>query len=214
VKEKLEELGIDVSRPDNHVNKAVAHGAVSYYLDHRVTTRVSKYTFGVRCGKPFDPDDPEHVERESSKYRSASGIWYIPNAFETILPRKTQVSESKEFRRSLVRSSKRRESLRTVSSRILCYRGELETPKWIETEPEKYTVMCTITAQLDDLTKTLQPQVTINDQGKEETYYMVEYDTALLFGLTEFKASVIWEEDGEEKRSDAVKVEYVPDDAA
>jgi len=25
--------------------------------------------------------------------------------------------------------------LRTVSSRILCYRGELETPKWIETEP-------------------------------------------------------------------------------
>jgi hypothetical protein len=68
-------------------NKAVAHGAVSYYLDHRVTTRVSKYTFGVRCGTPYDPDDPEHIERESTKYRSASGVWYIPNAFQTILPR-------------------------------------------------------------------------------------------------------------------------------
>jgi len=55
--------------------------------------------------------------------------------------------------------------------------------------------MCTITAQLDELIKALQPQVTTNDQGKEETYYLVEYDTALLFGLTEFKASVIWEED-------------------
>ena len=54
--------------------------------------------------------------------------------------------------------------------------------------------MCTITAQLDELVKGLRPQVTTNDEGKTETYYLVEYDTALLFGLTEFKASVIWEE--------------------
>ena len=54
--------------------------------------------------------------------------------------------------------------------------------------------MCTITAQLDELIKGLPPRVTTNDEGKSETYYLVEYDTALLFGLTEFKASVIWEE--------------------
>lgn len=54
--------------------------------------------------------------------------------------------------------------------------------------------MCTITAQLDELIKALQPQVTTNDQGKDETYYLVEYDTALLFGLTEFKAAVVWKE--------------------
>lgn len=59
---------------------------------------------------------------------------------------------------------------------------------------DKYTVMCTITAQLDELVKGLSPRVTTNDEGKTETYYLVEYDTALLFGLTEFKASVIWEE--------------------
>jgi hypothetical protein len=59
---------------------------------------------------------------------------------------------------------------------------------------DKYTVMCTITAQLDELVKGLHPRVTTNDEGKTETYYLVEYDTALLFGLTEFKASVIWEE--------------------
>ena len=55
--------------------------------------------------------------------------------------------------------------------------------------------MCTITAQLDELIKNLEPQAKINDQGKAETYYQVEYDTALLFGLAEFGASVVWEED-------------------
>ena len=121
------------------------------------------------------------------------------------------------FRRSFVRSSTRRESLGTVSSHILCYHGELETPKWIETEQgtsiliialctkpwadfqiiiilDKYTVICTITAQLDELVKDLRPRMTTNDEGKTETYYLVEYDIAFLFGLTDFKASVIWEE--------------------
>jgi hypothetical protein len=54
--------------------------------------------------------------------------------------------------------------------------------------------MCSITAQLDELIKALQPRVTTNDEGKDETYYLVEYDTVLLFGLTKFKASVVWEE--------------------
>ena len=54
--------------------------------------------------------------------------------------------------------------------------------------------MCTITAQLDELVKGLRPRVTTNNEGKSETYYCVEYDIAFLFGLTEFKASVIWDE--------------------
>ena len=54
--------------------------------------------------------------------------------------------------------------------------------------------MCTITVQLDELVNSLQPRVTRNDEGKDEEYYLVEYDTALLFGLAEFKASVVWEE--------------------
>ena len=55
-------------------------------------------------------------------------------------------------------------------------------------------MICTITAQLDELVKDLRPRVTTNDEGKTETYYLVEYDIAFLFGLTDFKASVIWEE--------------------
>jgi len=55
--------------------------------------------------------------------------------------------------------------------------------------------MCTVTVQLDEVVNSLQPRVTRNDQGKDETYYLVEYDTALLFGLAEFKASVIWKHD-------------------
>jgi len=32
-------------------------------------------------------------------------------------------------------------------------------------------------------------------------YYSASFDVVLLFGLTEFKAQIAWDEDGEEKRS-------------
>ena len=129
---------------------------------------------------------------------------------------KTEVAESKEIHRRFVWSSTRRELLRRTPINILCYRGELETPKWIETEPgmshlsidlftkpeirkiimlDKYTVICTITFQLDELVNSLQQRVTENEEGKDKAYYLLEYDTVLLFGLVEFKASLIWKQD-------------------
>jgi len=38
-------------------NKAVADGAVSFYLDRRVSVRVAKTTYGVECVTLFEPDN-------------------------------------------------------------------------------------------------------------------------------------------------------------
>ncbi|PPQ99006.1 hypothetical protein CVT24_003488 [Panaeolus cyanescens] len=186
---------ISVCRPDRHLNKAVAHGGVSYYLDHRVTTRVSKLTFGVRCNVPLNSQDDEHIKRESTKYRSQDGIWRLPNAFETILPRNTQVSETKEFRRPFITVGKDVASLQQVKSTIRCYRGQHDNPMWVSDEPDKFSIMCTIEANLEELTKSLSPIRYVDENGHEHVHYRANYEVALLFGLTEFKAVVIWQED-------------------
>ncbi|KAJ3504521.1 hypothetical protein NLJ89_g7891 [Agrocybe chaxingu] len=217
LKERFELYGFELSRPDSHINKAVAHGAISYYLDHRVTTRVSKYTYGIPCDVPFDPSNAEHKKRESSKYQNASNKWYIPGAFDVILPRDTQVAETREFRRSFGRVRKQLSDLHTMET---CVAAQLFTELFsnthfsnIQSSKEMFASMCTIEADLKELCATLKPQRSITDNGAENEYYRIDFEIALLFGLTEFKTLVIWKDDqGQEKRSAAAKVKFAPDD--
>lgn len=68
-------------------NKAVADGALSFYLDHRVSSRVANKTFGAEAAMFFDPSDPEHLARSDTKYRHISGEEFIPETFSVILPK-------------------------------------------------------------------------------------------------------------------------------
>ncbi|KAE9397395.1 hypothetical protein BT96DRAFT_921574 [Gymnopus androsaceus JB14] len=61
--EKLQQLGLSVHRPDTHVNKAVSDGAVSFFLDHFVTSRVSRSAFGIEGSIRFKHNNPEHRRR-------------------------------------------------------------------------------------------------------------------------------------------------------
>ena len=65
-------------------NKAVADGAISYYVDHFVQTRVSRLTYGSRIQLDYDPNNPEHQKRPifTSKI---SGDKLIDNGFSVIL---------------------------------------------------------------------------------------------------------------------------------
>ena len=51
-------------------NKAVSDGAISFYLDHFVRTRVSKVTYGVFFSPEYDPSDPDHRSRSHNVYFS------------------------------------------------------------------------------------------------------------------------------------------------
>ena len=77
-------------------NKAVAIGAVSYYVDHFVTGRLSKFTYGVPGGIPYDPSDSEHIWRSHKAYVDAMGDKRIPGHFNTMLTRvrRTQILPS------------------------------------------------------------------------------------------------------------------------
>ena len=59
---------------------------------------------------------------------------------------------------------------------------------------ELFTGMCRITANLDELCDTLQPRLAFDEYGNEKRYYRIDFQIALLFGLTEFQALVIWKD--------------------
>ncbi len=66
-------------------NKAVAEGAISYILDHSVTSRVSRYTYGIKSSTTFHPHNPEHVARMHTCCIDASGRVLVSGRFSAIL---------------------------------------------------------------------------------------------------------------------------------
>jgi hypothetical protein len=82
-------IEFEIFPPTDHFHnrkKAVADGALSYYIDHFIPTRISKFTYGVSCSKPYQPGTTEHEQRISDKYQNADGRFFVGGCFETILP--------------------------------------------------------------------------------------------------------------------------------
>ncbi|ESK91430.1 hypothetical protein Moror_2703 [Moniliophthora roreri MCA 2997] len=197
----LADMGLTLSRPDGFVNKAVAEGAVSFYLDHCVTTRVSRFNYGVRFKVRFNSADPEHQKRAFATYVQPDGQTYISGLFDVILPKGSRVEEETEFRQGYSRQSFERESLENMRTEILCYRGKSKEARiWRDSEPNMFSTLCTIEA---DLRSSRCIRTRRSPFG--QSYYYANYEIVLLFGLTELKAQICWKE-GQEKRSSAIVV--------
>ncbi|KAJ2932548.1 hypothetical protein H1R20_g4563, partial [Candolleomyces eurysporus] len=208
VRERLGPDGFNVIRPENHLNKAVADGAMSFYIDHCVRTRVSKFTYGQFSNTKFDPHNAEHQRRVHDTYVSLSGQKNVRNNFSIILPKNTQVSETKEFSKDFHISRKTIDKLTTANVNVWCYRGQLATPQWKDVDRENYTKLCAIEVDLSHL-RSIADQ--FKRMGPDGAYYRLHYKLILLFGLSELKAVFSWKENGAEKRSPA-KIIYDPED--
>ncbi|KAF6748630.1 hypothetical protein DFP72DRAFT_1174069 [Ephemerocybe angulata] len=198
VRERIQPLGITVSRPDTHVNKAVSNGAVSFYLDSLVTSRVSRATYGIEVWHEYDPRDLEHVARgHLVKVHPATAQPALYDLFDVILPKNTEVAATKEFRRHFRFSTKHRHELLERTIPILGYCGASENPKWINDEPQMYPPLCRVTAD----TSGIHPRTKRTAAGQH--YYEIEYDVVLQFGLTELKAQIAYKINGVERRGPA-----------
>jgi hypothetical protein len=193
-------LGVSFCRPDAHVNKAVADGAVSFYIDHLVSSRVARATYGVECFTPYYSEDFEHQIRQHKSFIDATGELCIPDHFESILLKETKVSEMREFRKSFQKIRKTLAGCKTHNLELLRYKGALQEPKWLDNDRSSFTTLCTITADLSEVSRTLRPLKSTLDQSK---YYKIEYDVIILFGHTELKAQISWKDKGVEMRGPA-----------
>lgn len=68
-----------------HRNKAVADGAVSFKLDHVVTSRIAKMHYGVPEEQVFSVDNPDHMQRRNKVFVRDDGRTIVQNAFNVIL---------------------------------------------------------------------------------------------------------------------------------
>lgn len=58
-------------------SKAVADGAISYYLDHFVVGRLIRYTYGTPATVGYDHSDPDHRRHSRKKYLGITGEMQI-----------------------------------------------------------------------------------------------------------------------------------------
>ncbi|KAI6123788.1 hypothetical protein EDD16DRAFT_608175 [Pisolithus croceorrhizus] len=199
----MSSLGITFCRPSQHVNKAVADGAISHYLDRLVSARAARFTYGTSCCYTFNPYDKEHNSRRLTAFTSLSGDQWLPNGFCSILTRGTEVSEQQEFRSAFYQEVANLSACKSVEVEIVAYRGTLQCPLWMDREKDSYTELCTIFADTSKLTSSLQPCQRPNGLA---VYYTLTFDVIMLFGLTELKAQISWKENGVEVRSPATVV--------
>ena len=70
-------------------NKAVAHGAVSFFLEQFVSARVMKMNYGTQVVFEYDSSDPEHYARRDMTFVRCSGRTMVKNGYSTIIKKVT-----------------------------------------------------------------------------------------------------------------------------
>ncbi|KAJ3918140.1 hypothetical protein F5877DRAFT_90847 [Lentinula edodes] len=187
LKNELEPLGLTVSRPDAFLNKAVADGALSYYLDHFVSVRVARFTYGTDCVRAYDPYDLEHMRRRATMITAPSGRKVIPNVFSAIVTKGAQVHEETEFKEQFFLESSIRAAYREISAEIIVYRGKSSSPQWTDLEPRMFSTWGTVYADVSAAVKTAG----VHD-GR--FYHQAQFQIVILFGGPEIKAQISWHE--------------------
>ncbi|KAH7912713.1 hypothetical protein BJ138DRAFT_1228277 [Hygrophoropsis aurantiaca] len=198
----MQTIGVEFCRPDSHTSKAVADGAIAFYLDHRVNARVSKFTYGTRCAIEYEEKDTQHKLRAHTIIPRPSGRRVIPNAFSSILTKGTKISESKEFRKDFITEGAQKSTCDSIATEIVCYRGDDTNPRWADTEPGMFSTLCTVHADTSQVSKTIGPR---KGYGGVQ-FYRQEFSIILKFGLTELQAQISWMENGKECRGPATVV--------
>ena len=66
-------------------NKAVSDGAISFFVDHSVSARVSRFVYGIATQLEYNVDDAEHRKRSGKILVDASGVQKLDEHFSVIL---------------------------------------------------------------------------------------------------------------------------------
>ncbi|TFY59589.1 hypothetical protein EVJ58_g5686 [Rhodofomes roseus] len=196
--------GLALFCPEMQTSKAVAEGALWFHLDHFVSARIARYAYGTSVRTLFDVSQPDHMERKAKAILGADGTAMLRGVFSEIIPRGRLVEVEEEFYIPVTIKCHQRSP--RIHSRIVTYRGLREIHRWIDEEPDSFSTLCTVHADVN-------PESYKLASGQLGEFYRMDFNVVLLFGLTEIKAQLSWLEDGREKRGPATLV-YDDEDEA
>ncbi|KAJ3503552.1 hypothetical protein NLJ89_g8379 [Agrocybe chaxingu] len=209
VKESLAHLKLNVTRPQTSTNKAVADGAVSFYLDHFVRSRKTRYDFGIVGGVRYDKNKREHRKHikevgEDALYISPSGDQMLPGNFGRMLAKNVLVEETQELQWSCFEVAEGETAEFKLDTPFWCYKGTMENLEWRNKDEDNFSPLCDILADLSPI----PPEVGTNPSGNK--YCIARFTLVLYFGLTELKAEIEWtdKENNNEKKRFPAKIQY------
>ncbi|EPT00712.1 hypothetical protein FOMPIDRAFT_1060246 [Fomitopsis schrenkii] len=186
-------LGLRIFTPEGQTSKAVAEGALWFYLDHRVRARVARHTYGSDCTVNYNASKESHRKRKLSADIDLGGSLVLPSSFAVLTRKGTSVTETAEFQCAFGWKTASVIDKPVIYTDIIAYRGDKVNPEWMDEEPEMYTTLCTV--RCTPAASSWQAAV-----GPKGSYRRQDFQVILQLGLTEMKAQVGWEEDGVQRR--------------
>ncbi|KAG8893586.1 hypothetical protein FRB99_001857, partial [Tulasnella sp. 403] len=183
---------INLKRADSHTAKAVAHGAVAWYLDRLVTARVAKHTYGTDYLAVFNRSDEEHRSRSHlCTISDASGLMFIGPLFRALVTKGEAIQTDSVFRKSFNLQCKHRsDALHTMT--LDRYDGDIGDIDFYEKDQGSFTTVCQMPIKLP--AAALEPCL-----GLKGLFWHLTVEIVLSLGETELQCHVEWEEEGEKK---------------
>ncbi|KAI0738316.1 hypothetical protein C8Q80DRAFT_271627 [Daedaleopsis nitida] len=193
LKGSLETMGLDLYRPENdeRASKAVADGAILYYLEHYVSHRIVKTTIGTPVNRQFNPLDLRHRARMQKASINRTGLTF-EDGFSVLVEKGTRIKDNQEFSEQFCMTYHPAKELSTITDEIIEYTGDEKDPQWMEEEPGSFKRLCLVRADLSNVEGETRPGV-IGD------VHYKKFKIILRFGV-EPTAQIGWVENGEEKR--------------
>lgn len=195
------DLGLKLSRPGGPIEKAVTSGALSWYLDASVSSRVAKFHYGTNVAVPFDGNDPEVACRESEKYQDVLGEWKIDGAWSEIVEKNEKIKTGKEYSAWFHRPFTDADEL-TVSMDLYAYRWS-RPPRFIKDpgcnmEKDGFLHLCTVEADLTSCYTAAPYSTARNKKGQRIKY--LQYELLISLYETEVHARLRWKPDNANSR--------------
>ncbi|KII84791.1 hypothetical protein PLICRDRAFT_146294 [Plicaturopsis crispa FD-325 SS-3] len=197
--------GIAVSRPDGPTIKAVANGALAWYIDQTVSTRYSRWHYGINIRTPYQPHSLAH--RAYVPWYGLNGIKYIGDGWGSIVYKNNRIRAGRAFMQPFSVEMAESRSNWTHSVDIYVYRGAPPPPDLL-TDPSRgfdirpgFDVICTISGNLKKCY--LASEVKVSPLTGEN-YRNVAFDICILLGEPEITARLHWLENGRDVYGPAI----------
>ncbi|KAG8919318.1 hypothetical protein FRC02_001749 [Tulasnella sp. 418] len=190
IKRRVDGVNMEILKAETMTAKAAANGAVNYYLDHRVSARVAKWTYGVYQSPAFSEWNAEHLRRRGDMYVDpASGWKFVKGGFHSHVKRGTVVQETQTTRLQYSQYFTTRQENTSVLVNLVCYKGGLTDIDWVDEDPLNFETLCFFTASI--------PASVLTQGTKADRSgfcWECKYDAVVSFGTTEFKCRVEWKD--------------------
>ncbi|KDQ18318.1 hypothetical protein BOTBODRAFT_28735 [Botryobasidium botryosum FD-172 SS1] len=191
--------GIKVTIADHATSKAVADGAVIWFVRHAVTARATRYAFGIECSaRPTSIHDRGNQPVYETPGGPRISVWKELVPAGKILGNSAEIL-SERFTWNFETSTP---DLGHSSVVVYVYEGKTHAPRFVFDEDKKMNLgfrpTCTIKADLSGLSGSL-----VRKRGPNGVYWTVTFSIAFKFGGTELQAFLAWNEKGKTCRGPA-----------